>query len=241
MLQKETVGGGAYTLFYDDALFKPGTDSFLLGAFVHPRRGDRTADLGAGCGLLGLLLFARESSITLTNIELRQDASALAERSFSESGLAGRCSFICGDLRDLSQLPPANSMDYVVSNPPYFPAGSGAAAAAEARRAARSEESCTLEDVTKAAGYLLRWGGRFAMVHRAERLTDVLCALRAAKLEPKRLRLVQHSAESAPSLLLVEAVRGGKSGLAAEKPLILRNADGSESDELKEIYFRKEN
>ncbi|MGM9662906.1 MAG: tRNA1(Val) (adenine(37)-N6)-methyltransferase [Oscillospiraceae bacterium] len=240
MEHREVLCGGRFWLYYDDALFKPGTDSFLLGAFARPKKGDRVCDLGAGTGLLGLLLFAREPALTLSCVELQPRALALAEKSFAESGLSDRCRFYPGDLRRREALPPAGSMDYVVCNPPYYPQDAGLAAREEALRAARTEEGCSLDDVAEAAKYLLRWGGRFALVHRAERLTDVLTVLRAHALEPKRLRMVQHSPASAPSLVLVEAVRGGKSGLAAEPALLLRNSGGGETAELRRIYFREE-
>ena len=105
---------------------------------------------------------------------------------------------------------------------------------------ARSEVTCTLEDVCAAASYLLRWGGRLCLVHKPERLTDVLCALRAHAMEPKRLRFVCAVAGSAPSLLLAEGCRGVKSGLTIEPPLILTDDSGAPTAEVDAIYFRKE-
>ena len=239
MQQHEPLCGGRFTLYYDGALFKPGTDSFLLGDFARPKRGDRVCDLGAGTGLLGLLLFNKESQLTLASVELQSAAMALAKKSFCESGLADRCAFHEGDLRDRSVLPPAGSMDYIVSNPPYYTAASGKAPETDPLRTARTEEGCSLADVAVAAKYLLRWGGRFAMVHRAERLTDVLCTLRESALEPKRLRLVQHGFDSAPSLLLVEAVRGGKPGLVTE-PTIILHPDGGNECQPPQFNFREE-
>ena len=103
----------------------------------------------------------------------------------------------------------------------------------EARRTAREESCCTLSDVCAAAKRVLRWGGRFALVHRAERLTDVLCAMRLHGIEPKRLRFLAKSANAAPSLLFVEGKRGGKSGLVIEPPLIPGSAEWDR------VYFRK--
>ena len=239
MEHRELLSAGV-VCYWDDALFRPGTDSFLLGAFARPKRGSRVCDLGAGTGLLGLLLLAREPSLFIAAAEREPQALALARRGFCESGFSDLCAFYPGDLRDRACLPPAGSMDYVLSNPPYFPAGSGREPSGAHRRAARTEANCTLDDVCAAAGYLLRWGGRFALVHRAERLADVLCAMRARGMEPKRLRLVQETAVSPPILLLAEGVRGGKSGLSVQPPLLLRAPDGSESAELRSIYFRRE-
>ena len=160
-------------------------------------------------------------------------AAALARKTFAENGWADRAAFHEGDLRDVSVLPKAGSVDYVISNPPYFPAGSGESAKGEARQIAREETACTLDDVCAAAQRVLRYGGRFTLVHRAERLADVLCAMRSHGIEPKRLRFLAKSPDAAPSLLFVEGKRGGKSGLVIEPPLV---PNGEEWDA---VYFRK--
>lgn len=217
--------------YYDTDLFSPTTDSFALGYFASPKRGERVLDLGSGTGLLGILLLAREPSLTLECVEQGAAATALAERSFRENGWTERVTLRCGDLRDRACLPAAGSMDYAISNPPYFPTGSGASADG-ARRSAREETDCALDDVCAAASRSLRWGGRFALVHRPERLTDLLCTLRGHGLEPKRARFVVSAPERAPSLVLIEARRGGKSGLTLEPPLIVGSA------EWEKVYFR---
>ena len=219
--------------YYDTDLFPPGTDSFALAYFARPARGDRVCDLGSGTGLLGTLLLAREDSLTVENVELSAPEEALARRTFSENGWEGRAAFRTGDLRDVSVLPPPGSVDYVISNPPYFPAGSGESAKGEARQIAREETSCTLDDVCAAAQRVLRYGGRFTLVHRAERLADVLFAMRSHGIEPKRLRFLAKLPDAASSLLFVEGKRGGKSGLVIEAPLV---PNGEEWDA---VYFRK--
>lgn len=181
-------------------------------------RGDTVCDLGSGIGLLGTLLLARQESLFIENVELSAPAAVLARKTFAENGWADRAAFHEGDLRDVSVLPKAGSVDYVISNPPYFPAGSGESAKGEARQIAREETSCTLDDICAAAQRLLRYGGRFTLVHRAERLADVLCAMRSHGIEPKRLRFLAKSPDAAPSLLFVEGKRGGKSGLVIEPP-----------------------
>ena len=108
----------------------------------------------------------------------------------------------------------------------------------EALRAARSETGCTLEDICTAAAWLLRWGGSFCLVHKPERLADLCCALRARGLEPKRLRLVCRRAGDAPSLLLLEARRGGRPGLDIAAPLCLEDGTGRPTAELDNAYFR---
>lgn len=232
MEKKDYLWPNGPCFYYDTGLFPPGTDSFALAYFARPAHGGRVCDLGSGAGLLGILLLARDETLTIENVELSAPAIALARRAFAENGWAERAVFRTGDLRDAAVLPPAGSMDYVLSNPPYFRCGSGASAALPGRQTAREEVSCTLADVCAAARRILRWGGRFALVHRAERLTDVLCAMRAHGIEPKRLRLLAKAPAAAPALLLVEGRRGGKSGLIIEPPLIAGSA------EWEQVYFR---
>lgn len=223
--------------YYDTDLVPPTTDTFLLGAFPKLKAGERVCDLGAGCGLLSVLLLAREPSLKFHNVELQPAALELAALTSAKNGW--HVQQHPADLRDLGGVLQAGSFDLVVSNPPYFEEGSGLTAPAAARAAARSDGCCTLEDLCGAAARLLRWGGRFALVFRPERLTDLLVTLRQNGLEPKRLRLVCHCQGRAPVLVLVEARRGGKPGLQMEHDLILHNDDGSDTEELSDIYFRR--
>ena len=214
---------GDQGFYWDDGLFRPSTDTFLLGGFPVLRRGERACDLGAGTGLLGALLLTREPSLTVTGLELREDACRLAQRSGWQERLLCRQ----GDLRLREDLPPMGGFDLVVSNPPYFPPKAGRVSPQETRSVARSEVVCTLEDVCRAAGWLLRWGGRFCVVFRFG-------------LEPKRLRMVQHDAAGIPGLVLLECRRGGKPGLRAEPALLLYGPDGRETAEHRRAYFREE-
>ena len=236
----ELLKPGGYRFVYDDALFRPGTDTFLLSSLPRLKAGLRVCDLGCGTGLLGLLLMQRQRGMHITGIDIQTDAISLANRCAVENGLDGQLDFLHADLRNVKQHFPTGSFDLVVCNPPYYPPQSGRMAEESAIRTARSEVSCTLADICQAAAFLLRWGGSFCLVHKPERLTDVLCALRLCGCEPKRLRMVCTRAESAPSLILVEARRGGKPGLTIEAPLILQNSDGSSTVEADVIYFRQQ-
>lgn len=233
----DRLAGTGWLLYYDDHLFPPGTDSFLLSAYPKLKPGLRVCDLGAGTGLLGLLLLRRQRLLDVTGVELSAAALALAEKNAAENGLAERLRFLHADLRRMSELPQAGRFDLVICNPPYFSVGSGAAAPDAERHSARAEVTCTLADVCRAGAFLLRWGGRFCLVYRPDRLTDLLVTMRSAGLEPKRLRAVQKTAGSAPSLLLVEGRRGGRPGLSPEPPMILTNPDGSYTPEINAVYF----
>ena len=184
----DTLWPGGWTFCFGDGAFKPSTDSFLLGSFPPLRRSWRVCDLGAGTGLLGLLLLAREPSLTVTGLELSLAACALAERTAAANGLTGRLVTLPCDLRERQQLPQAGTFDLAVSNPPYFPAGGGKTALGS-RGDARSELTCTMAQLCGAASYLLRSGGQFCLVYRPERLAELLETLRRYRLEPKVLRL----------------------------------------------------
>lgn len=199
---------------YRQGGFPLGQDTLLLGRFATLRRGGRVCDLGCGAGALPLLLLARESSLDLSGVELDGEAAALARRNLAENGLSGVIR--TGDLRRVREQFPAGRFDLVVSNPPYFPAGSG-----ESGGSARMELCCTLTQVCAAAAFLLKNGGRFALVHRPERLAGLMEALGQSGLEPKRLQMVQHDRGKPPSAVLVEAVRQGRPGLSVLPTLIL--------------------
>lgn len=217
--------------------FRLGTDSVLLADFVRLNGAKRGADLGCGSGILALLLLERSETLHMTGVEVLPEAAALAERNLAANGLSERCRVLCGDLRDKGSLP-AGSFDLVVANPPYYPLGSGAISPKPGRDAARGELSCTLDELCGTAAWLCRTGGSFSLVYKPERLSELFCRLSAHGLEPKRLRMVCHRAESEPSLILVEARRGGKPGLRVEPALILCTPEGKETEEYRRIYHR---
>ena len=170
---------------------------------------------GLRAGALLLLLAAWVSPLALSGVEYCPEDAALARRNLSENGLEG--AIYTGDLRAVCKTLPAGGFSLAISNPPYFKAGSGGCGGP-----ARMEGDCALEDWCAAAGRLLKNGGRFALVHRPERLCDLFAALRSAGLEPKRLRLLQHGLDCPPSAVLLEAVRQGRPGLEI-LPTLLSN------------------
>lgn len=201
---------GPYTLTLPEGCFPLGRDSLLLGEFATVRPGWRVCDLGCGGGTLLLLLAGREPTLALTGVELDASAARAAEENLAANGLAGRV--LTGDMADPALLP-AGAFDLAVSNPPYFAAASGGNGGF-----ARMEGNCTLEGLCAAAVRLVKNGGRFALVHRPERLAELLVALGAHGLEPKRLRLCHHTPDKAPFAVLVEAVKQGRPGLEVLPP-----------------------
>ena len=217
--------------------FKLGTDSVLLAHFTNPGRAKRILDLGCGAGVLTVLTAYKAPRAQVLGIEIQPESAEVCKQNMVANGFDSE-QILLGDLRDHRKLFEAGSFDLVISNPPYFTANSGFTAPDEKRATARDERTCTMDDLCKAAGYLVKWGGAFTVVHRPERLSELLCSLTKYGLEPKRLRLVSHKASSAPNLILVEARRGGKAGLTIEPPLILTKEDGSDTEEIQKIYHR---
>lgn len=234
-MRKEALWNGV-ELLEEEGQFRLGTDSVACAGFARFPKGAAVADLGCGSGAIALMLLASDPSLRMTGIELHPQAAALARENARHNGL--NFTVLEGDLRQIETLLPAGTMDGTISNPPYFPVGSGQTAAASPLARARSEETCQLSQLVHAADWLLRWGGRFALVHRPERLTDLIWELRNRRLEPKRIRFVRHRQDCPVSLVLLEARKGGKPGLQYEPDLILFDSTGCETAECRKLYHR---
>ena len=223
-----------------DAQFRVSTDSMVLADFCRIKSGSRVLDLGCGCGTLGLLLLGADGTLHVSGIEIQEAAARQAQENAEENGFSDHLHIVCGDLRQAHAEIAPGGFDCVLSNPPYYPPKSGHLHTQDSLSAARSEICCPFDALCAAAARALRWGGRFFLVHKPERLVDLMTGLRAARLEPKRLRFVRHSAASAVSLVLLEARLGGKPGLQIEPELVLYGPDGSESAACRRIYHRQE-
>ena len=217
-----------------------GTDAFLLADFAAPRRKDLVCDLGTGCGIIPLLWFRGEGPQMAYGLELQPQAVSQMAASVEESRLSGRLIPLEGDIRALPKELPAGQFDLVSCNPPYKERGRGLLSEAPAEQIARHETCCSVEDVCRAAAKLLRFGGRFCLCQRPERLTDVLTSMRAAGLEPKRLRFVQKRGDTPPWLFLAEGKKGARPFMQVERPLIIQG-EGGFSRELLDIYGKADN
>ena len=193
-----------------------GTDAVVLAAFAAPAHG-RVCDLGCGCGIIPLLV--QRDDITVDAVDCHAPAVALARRSVSFNHL-DHCITVHEQSWSALTLP-VGQYDAVTCNPPYFPENCGKHSPDPARRLARHEQGNTLAEVCTAAARLLKTGGHFVLCHRPERLTDVLAALRACRLEPKRLQFVHGRENAAPFLLLCDAVKGARPSLKVLPPQIV--------------------
>ena len=201
-------------------------DTLLLAAFSAPKAGEVCGDFGTGCGTIPILWQSPRAPKLSFAVELQKEAADMAEASVRRNGLEEKIKVLCRDIRDYKGFFTHQSLDLVACNPPYKARGAGLTNQDTARRTARHEESMTPGDIAKAAAYTLKFGGRICICQRPERLTDFMLTFRAHGLEPKRLRLVQQNQSAAPSLFLLEAKRGGKSGLHMEAALLAESFEG---------------
>ena len=212
-----------------------GTDAFLLAYFSRARHKDLAVDLGTGCGIIPLLLYKMYRPAKVYGVELQQQGAALFEKAISLSHLEDRLFPICADLRQLWGILPADRFDLITCNPTYQRADSGFLSREPAKKLARHELGCTIEEVCQAACRLLKTGGRLCLCQRPERLAYVICAMRQSHIEPKRLRLVAKNSESVPWLFLIEGKKGAAPGMTAGPTLQINGTDGF-SRELMDIY-----
>lgn len=240
MLRLDDLQYKGLKIYQDTEEFCFGTDAVLLAAFATLRKGDRIADLCSGTGVVALLASARCAPAHCLAVELQMQMAELAMRSVAHNGLESLITIRNADIKTVGLSHEAASMDAVLCNPPYQKAGGALHSDKNSVNLARHEIACTLADVAAAASRLLRSGGRFAMVHQCDRTAEIFDVLRAHKLEPKRLRIVQPRREAKPNLLLIESVRNGRPGLQWEPTLVLCNADGTYTKEVKDIYHMGE-
>lgn len=212
-----------------------GTDALLLAAYV-ARHAPRAAEFGAGCGIVSLLLLRRDKAKHVTAVEVQEDYARLTARNAELNGLSDRLTAAACDLRAFSEAH-REAFDLIVANPPYMKADSGYMCREDAKTVARHEIHGDIKEWCSAAARSLRYGGYFVAVYRPDRLTDLLCAMREAALEPKRMTFVQADAATAPSMVLVLCKRGGASGVTLTRPLLLHTdkAHTSPSDDMRHI------
>jgi len=207
-------------------------DSFLLASFIVLKKRANVVDLGSGVGIIGLLLCMRYPDCTVYGIEIQERLFRFARENSRENGLEERLVQIMGDFRRVEDLPKGVSFDTVVSNPPYRPVGTGRKNQDDERTIARHEMTARASDVVTAAGRLLKPGGRLYMIYPAWRTADVMACLRSGGFEPKRARFVHAREGQEAQMVMVEARRGGGTGLAVLAPLYVWKSKGFYSEEV---------
>ncbi|MEN6316967.1 MAG: tRNA1(Val) (adenine(37)-N6)-methyltransferase [Clostridiaceae bacterium] len=213
-----------------------GVDAVLLSHFAQVAKDSTVVDLGTGTGIIAVLLSAKKEPRKVTGLEIQPEMAEMADRSVKLNALEEKVEIVHGDIKEAVKLFGASSFDAVVSNPPYMEKGGGLLNPADAKAIARHEILCTLEDVVQAAAKLLRPGGKFSMVHRPQRLADIICLMRRYAIESKLLRLVYPSPGKKPNLILISGTRDGNPGLSIQEPLYIYDSEGNYTREINEIY-----
>jgi len=229
--------GGIHVIQKKEA-FRFGVDAVLLGNFAKVKRGMRVIDLCSGTGIIPFLIAGKTEASYITGVEIQEDMVEMARRSVEFNKLQEKMEFINGDLKNLQFLKSIPKADIVTVNPPYKLQNSGIINPNDKNAIARHEICCTLEDVIIACRILLKDNGRMYMVHRPERLADILCLMRKHKIEPKLIRMVHPNTNKAPNIVLIEGQRDGGAFLKWQPPLYVYNDEGGYSDEINKIYGR---
>ena len=226
----ETLSNG-FTIEIPSGAFPLSTDSMLLHGVVRLPKNARVLDLGSGCGTLGTLLCAKDSSCHVTGIELDRAAHEAALENIRRNDLQERMVSICADLRTIPAWLASGSFDCCVSNPPYFTGGPASSQTPLARR----DDCCSTNDLFAAASKMLKYGGDFVLVHKPERLAELCACAANHSLEPKRLCAVRHKPDGPVSLIMLSCRKGGKTGLIWED-VCLTDEKGNPSDYYRSIY-----
>ena len=213
-----------------------GTDALLLSYFARPKARDIAIDMGTGCGIIPLLWLRNESPKTVHCLDIQQNAYEQVKCSIEYNGFEERLIPHLCDLREIDKHFTAESFTLVTMNPPYKPLNTGIESLSESARIARHEVCCNIEDAVKAAAYLLKYGGRFCMCHRPERLVDCITAMRNHALEPKRLRFVVDKEGKEPFLFLIEGRKSSKPFLKVEPTLSIKKVNGKFTEEMIKVY-----
>lgn len=220
-----------YTLELCEGAFPLSTDSIALAHFARLGKNAKVLDLGSGCGTLGLMLCAKDPACQVTGVELSEKPHAMALENIRRNALEGRMASICADLRSIPQTVAASSFSVCISNPPYFVGG----AVRPGQENARHETQCSLEDVFAAAAWAVKYGGYFYLVHKPQRLEEMMVLGSRMGFACKKLCMLRHSPDQLPDVVLLALRKGGKPGLTLEE-ICLRDAGGEFSQAYREIY-----
>ncbi|MGN0351493.1 MAG: tRNA1(Val) (adenine(37)-N6)-methyltransferase [Roseburia sp.] len=229
-----------YQIIQDPERFCFGIDAVLLSSFAKAKTGDQVLDLGTGTGIIPILMEAKTNASHFTALEIQEESADMAARSVAFNHLEEKIEIVTGDIKDASKRFGASSFDIITTNPPYMIGNHGQQANSEAKAIARHEVLCDLDDILRESALLLKQGGHFFMVHRPFRLAEIMSKMVAYKIEPKRMQLVHPYVDKEPNMVLIEGIKGAKSRLTVEKPLIVYESPGVYTRDVYEIYGYEE-
>ena len=235
-LTHDTFYNGRLIVCQHKAGYRFSIDSILLSGYIRPGKKDRLMDLGCGCGIISLMLACRFPALRLFGVEIQPALASLARKNVIENKMGDRVQIIESDMNALSPQISEGPVDIVFCNPPFGRSRSGRINPNMERALARHEIKVSLEGVIAVTRRMLRTGGRFFTVFPAERITDLLCHMRAHRIEPKRIRMVQAFATSLPNRILVEGVAEGRPGTVIDPPLVIYRGEGEYTSEVQRLF-----
>lgn len=211
-----------YEIIQDPDKFCFGVDAVLLTDFVKVKPKERVLDLGTGTGVIPILLKAKTKGEHFTGLEIQEDSADMARRSVRYNCLQEKIDIVTGDIKEAAEIFKTASFDVITTNPPYMLNQHGLKNNKDARTIARHEVLCTLEDILRESAKILPESkGRFYMVHKPFRLAEILNMMCRYKIEPKRLQFVHPYVDKEPTMVLIEGMKGGKSRVKIEPPVIM--------------------
>lgn len=217
-----------------------GIDSVLISDYAKKlKKGSKVVDIGTGTGIIGILLCGKCEISHITGIEIQEEVAEMAKRSIQLNHLEEKFDVQNINIKHVFDVIEPNTIDAVVTNPPYMKLNTGAKNIEKKKLISRHEVECDLEDIISISYKLLKSKGEFYMVHRAERIVDIMFLLRKYRLEPKKIRFVHPRKEKEPNLVLIKCVKDGGNGLKIDKPLIVYDDSGNYTDEIYEIYNKE--
>lgn len=197
-------------------------DAVLLTDFVKVKTGERVLDLGTGTGVIPILLEAKTQGGHFTGLEIQEESADMARRSVAHNRISEKVNIVTGDIKEAAEIFKTASFDVITTNPPYMLNNHGLKNTGDARTIARHEVLCTLEDILRESAKILPESkGRFYMVHKPFRLTEILNKMCQYKIEPKRLQFVHPYVDKEPTMVLIEGMKGGRPRVKIEPPIIM--------------------
>ena len=217
-----------------------GIDSILLSDFAKEiKEGAKVVDLGTGTGIIATLLCGKTKLKEITGIEKQKEVYEMAQKSIKINQLESKFKILNKDIMEVTEILEKSTFDVIVTNPPYKKKGTGLKNEEEKKIIARHETTATLEDFIRISKDLLKDKGEFYMVHKPERLVDILNSMRKYKIEPKILRFVYADQKSEPKLMLIKGIRNAKSFLKIQNNLYIYDENGKYTEEINKIYHKK--
>ena len=218
-----------------------GMDAVLLSDFAKDLKKDATVlDLGTGTGIVSILLCGKTNLKKIIGVEIQEEVADMARRSSKLNNLQDRFEVLNTSILDLEDVLQGQKFDSVVTNPPYKKINTGIQNESDLKKISRHEITANLEDFIKVSSRLLKDNGSFYMVHRPERLPDIMVNLRKYKIEPKQIKFVQPSVDKASNLILIKGVKCAKPFLKIEKNLIVYKENGEYTNDIMKIYGKGE-